>query len=371
MSLFGHLGRFLGNSVGNVVHSITSNPLKAIATAGGFALGGPVGAGLANTATGLVQGQNVGNALKSGLISGGTAYLGDQAGSAFASQFPETGASLGLSPEAPSAFGNFADMFPSTAQSLGIGQTVGPAIVPAGTSTAVGGTSAPIATTGGVSAAGGAAPSSVSGGGFSLDDLLRSPSMGTAATSAKEAVSPSTLLGSQSLGGARDFLKDNANWLVPGAALGAQAIQGQQALPGQNQLKEQAQQLGLQGEQLQQYLQNGTLPAGLQSGIQQATESAKATIRSQYAARGMSGSSAEQQDLAAVDAQAQQQGAQMALQLLQQGVSETGMSANLYDSMMKSSLSQDEQLGSALANFASSAAGGSGDGKTLKLSLAA
>ena len=153
--------------------------------------------------------------------------------------------------------------------------------------------------------------------------------------------------------------------MIPSVAgLGMAAIQGNKTLKGQNQLTSEANQLATQGAQLQGYLQSGTLPPGMEQAIQQAGDSAKASIRSRYASMGMSGSSAEQQDLANVDTQIQAQGAQQAMSLLQTGINESGIASNLYNNILQTSLGQSNQLSSAFSNFAGSLAGG---GKNLVL----
>ena len=83
---------------------------------------------------------------------------------------------------------------------------------------------------------------------------------------------------------------------------------------------------------------------------------AKATIRSQHAAQGTSGSSAEMQELSNVDTTMTTQGANMAMQLFSTGLSEAGMSAQLYQLILQTALTQDQQLGSAVGRFASSLA---------------
>ena len=112
----------------------------------------------------------------------------------------------------------------------------------------------------------------------------------------------------------------------------------------QSQVNQQADQLSAQGQQLETYLQNGTLPPGVSAGLQSAHDSAAATIRSQYAARGQSGSSAEAQDLANLSATTVSQGAQIATNLLQQGVSESEFSAQLYSQLMQTSIQQNAAL---------------------------
>jgi hypothetical protein len=153
---------------------------------------------------------------------------------------------------------------------------------------------------------------------------------------------------------------DRNRW-APGAALiGLDAIKGNQALPGQKALEASAAQMAGQGAQLESYLRSGTLPPGLDAGLKEATAAAEASIRSTYAAAGDSGSSAEMQDIAAVRERAQAQGAQMAISLLQQGVSETNMADQLYMQLMGEALQQDQALGTSIANFAASLVPGGG-----------
>lgn len=150
----------------------------------------------------------------------------------------------------------------------------------------------------------------------------------------------------------------NGGPLLAGAGLvGDLALSGKK-LPGQEELSKEAGSLAAQGQTLQQYLQTGTLPPGLQGALDSASNSAIATIKSRYASHGMSGSSAEQDAIAQVKESMAAQGSQMALQLLQTGVSESEGAAQLYQSIMNSALTQDANLGSAIGRFATSASGG-------------
>jgi hypothetical protein len=159
--------------------------------------------------------------------------------------------------------------------------------------------------------------------------------------------------------GVGHFLGNNASWLLPAGVLGYDFLKSSEGLgniPGYNQLNSEAQSLAQQGTQLQSYLQTGTLPPGVSQSLQQAATAAQATIRSQYAARGMSGSSAEATDLENVQNQIAGQGAQIAMQLLDTGISESNLSSQLYASIMNANLQQDQLLGNALTTFASAAA---------------
>jgi hypothetical protein len=161
------------------------------------------------------------------------------------------------------------------------------------------------------------------------------------------------------LGSVGNALSQNSNWLVPAAGLAFNA--GKSMLTPapnptaiDNTLGQQAGALNTQGQQLQSYLQTGTLPAGVHNSINSASHAAKAAIRSQYAAHGMSGSSAEAQDLASVDQRASQQGSQIAMELLRQGVSETQLSEQIYTTLLNQSIQKDNQLSAAIGSFASS-----------------
>jgi hypothetical protein len=172
--------------------------------------------------------------------------------------------------------------------------------------------------------------------------------------------------GGFTLGNIGTALSKNSNVLFPAAGLGYQAIIGNQEPKGYNELENTASTLANQGGQLQQYLQSGTLPPGLQASLDQAQQSAAASIRSQYAARGMSGSSAEAQDLANLQQTIASQGASMALNLLNTGVSETQLSSQLYSAIMQQNMTQNQELSGAIANFATAAAGGT-PGGTFKI----
>jgi hypothetical protein len=140
--------------------------------------------------------------------------------------------------------------------------------------------------------------------------------------------------------------------LLGAVPLGIDLLEGNKQPANYGTLEQQAGTLAAGGNQLQSYLQSGTLPPGLQTSLNSAATAAQAAIKSRYATTGMSGSSAESQDLQNVANQVSGQGAQIALQLSQQGLSETQLSDQLYAQLMQTSLSQDNALSSAVGNFA-------------------
>lgn len=365
---------------------------------------------LVATGVNLAEGKGLGKSL----LAGGEAFLGSELIGAASSAFPETAKSLGLD-----TGGNTLSDVLGITQSGGsltgpgtIGGDISKVFSGGSSPTAIPSASSPSAPSlgGGTSAASAAAPAAAASapaggdvtgsvlGGDSADPYGLKTAFSTPASNAPSPTIGNGTVGtsniandfSAGLGGAtgtpiasvapdagtgggslldkagsyigKAFDKNPLGIAASGIGLGLDALKGQQPLPGEKALSNIAGQEAAQGNQLQSYLDSGALPPGLQQSINQATEAAKATIRSQYASRGMSGSSAEQQDLAAVDSRSQAQGAQMAMQLLQTGINETGMASQLYQAILNESMQKDKDLGSAISSFASAAAGGSPSG---------
>lgn len=195
-------------------------------------------------------------------------------------------------------------------------------------------------------------------------NVVTEAGLGTSAGSGGAAAPPQTsaigkFLADPGLKTGGDALSSNANWLAPAALIGYQGLKanaGLSGVPGYGALSSTAAQLGAQGQQLQNYLTSGTLPPGVQQSLTQAGSAAKAAIRSQYASHGMSGSSAEQADLAAVDQTIVTKGVGIATTLLTQGVSESNLSAQLYSKILSANLQNDAALGTALSTLASASA---------------
>ena len=166
-----------------------------------------------------------------------------------------------------------------------------------------------------------------------------------------------------------NFLQANGSLLPAAGVMGYEAIAGQKMPKGYNQLQTEAGQLSAQGTQLENYINTGTLPPGLQGAVQQNLAATQAAIKSSYAAKGMSGSSAEQQDLQNAEIQSQAQTAQLATGLLSEGVAETGDAAGIYNNLIGDIQKSDQGLQSALAEFAAASAGQGIGGSGLKLSV--
>jgi hypothetical protein len=107
---------------------------------------------------------------------------------------------------------------------------------------------------------------------------------------------------------------------------------------------------------MESYLTSGTLPPGMQHSLDATKRQQEAAVRSQYAGHGMSGSSAEMQDIAGVQDRIQQQGIQVAENLYQQGVTEMGQAGTIYGNLMQEQITQDNAFSSSIGNLASALA---------------
>lgn len=148
----------------------------------------------------------------------------------------------------------------------------------------------------------------------------------------------------------------NAGPLIAGGGL-LYSLAGSQSVPGQDQLGQLAGSLQSQGQQLSSYLQSGKLPPGAQASIDQATKAAQAAVRSKYASAGMSGSSAEVQDLNNITQQAAVEQFTIADKLLQQGLDATNTSAQIYAELMNFDQQQSALTGQAIGNLATALSG--------------
>ena len=206
---------------------------------------------------------------------------------------------------------------------------------------------------------------------------------GTAALTAGPATSPLSGLA----GSVGSTLSNNAGWLVPAAALGFEALNqpsmpSPQGLTGNltgiatpettagTSLLNTGQSIITQGQGLVQPLASGagpgSLPSGAEAELSQATQSAIATIRSQYASMGLSGSTMEQQAINEVQSNALTQRYNIATQMAQTGLNEintgegvTGQgtgalnsASSIYSNLLNQSLQSDAALQSAVSGFA-------------------
>lgn len=164
-----------------------------------------------------------------------------------------------------------------------------------------------------------------------------------------------TALDDPSLGNVLNAVDSNKDLLMAGTGLAATAFQDS-TLPGEDELASLAAQMKREGELNSGYLNSGQLPTGVEGSLRSSAEAAKAAVRSMFASRGMSGSSSEVQTIANIDQTRAEQGANIAMKLLSQGVQQSQISSRLYDVIMRNALAQDQALGGSIAKFATALA---------------
>lgn len=361
------LGGLTGGLGGGATVALEGAGVGATAAEG---LGGLVG----GTGAGLITGEKFSDALKGGIVSGGlslargalTAPASPSGGNAPAAG---GGSSSAASTAAPASVGAVDPNVTAPAGSSLPGTGGGGSGLPGSFGTGAAGETGSAAlgsesSFGGAPSSGGStsvAPSapSVSGGG---DVVITGNPSSVPAIMKLPAIDALGPVGAQHANDnpGKKMMADalhNPSLLLAGGGLAANLLAGNKKPVGFGALENQAQSELAQGRQQESYLGNGTLPPGLQQGIDSATQSAAATIRSQYASRGMSGSSAEAQDLASLQQRATTQGAQMAMQLYQQGVQESQLADSIYAQLMGVQQEQDKETSSAVGGFAAALAG--------------
>ncbi len=369
-----------------------------------------IGLGAAAGAAGsAITGQSVGKGALFGGIEGGVAAAlnpsasapaGSAGGASGGGTAAATASQLGGSPDltsqltttqlggaAPTAVQPFTDpVYSSGAPAIGSLEVTTPSVsgLPSGVSGVAGAGAFSGSLTGSDNNQAGSAPitpvtsqplgGQTGGIGFGTDNLS-TPTVGTKgiATPGNAGASGSSFsqfAADPSLKTASGLLTSNPGTVLGALGLGYQALTAP-SLPSESGLvsglKTQADRMASQGNILQSYITNGQLPPGAMAAVNSATASAKATLKSQYAAMGLSGSTSEATALADVDQRAAGQIFQIADTLLQQGITESGLSVDIYKSILSETNAQNQIMASAISNFATSIAGGGSKGVTLNL----
>ena len=374
------MGLALGGS-----HGIFTNPGKALGrifslknvvpdvlTLAGSAIGGPIGAGLGYFSGEAIEGKPLGQAALGGLETFGLDEVGGSllgkggvsgaVGSAVGKGLSGTVAgdavtgveNSQLGQDVSGLVGDVKTGIGDVGSALGLTNAAGSAVpATAGTGTIIGNDINSAASRLGLGGAGGSIlGNAVNSAGSALG--IGAP----AATGAASAPAPASSGGIGGILGDLGITKANA---LP-AAIAAGGLlydtSRSQNIPGLTQLQSEANQFAAQGNQLQSYLQSGTLPTGVQSSIDEASQAAEAEIRSQYAAMGLSGSSMEAQALASVKENTAAQGASIAATLLSQGVNESQIASQLYGDLLTFNQQQNTATGSAISSLAEALAGG-------------
>ena len=175
---------------------------------------------------------------------------------------------------------------------------------------------------------------------------------------------------------------------IGAGALGLGIMRANQPLPDQQQLQQLAAQLqsGAQGaqesaNQLLQPLLTGQLPPDQAAQVQQAVQDSITATKAKYAQIGMSGSTAETDQIAyliqkgiSLSASLEQIMANAAVQYGNQAISGFNAEGTIFQSLMNAQINQDNALTQAIASFAGQAAlagalGGAKAGSTINLTL--
>ncbi|HEY4355955.1 MAG TPA: hypothetical protein VGN16_09425 [Acidobacteriaceae bacterium] len=370
----------LGGAISGGVLSGAGGPLGNVlgSSTAGNVLAGAAGGTLGNAATG----RDLGQGALGGAISGGisSALASPKAGAAGAGG---PGAAAGAAPSSVAASGpdlTGIETVTSTAPRLGgdinLGGLAGG--LGGGGNQAVGqqkgdqpgsGVLSSNAPGGQLTSAGAASsvPSNVSG--VKADTQIGAGAASAAPAAAGPAAAPATQVGTgaetsfdkfldnPSLSSGFNVLKQNPLEALGAGALGFDLLSGNQQPAGSQQLNTLANQDIASGHQLQSYLTSGALPPGMQASLNTANSAANAAIRQKYANMGMSGSSAEAQDLANVQQQSAAQAGTLATQLFQAGTQQSQLGQQLYEELMKVNMEQDQGLSSSIGNFVSAFAG--------------
>lgn len=192
--------------------------------------------------------------------------------------------------------------------------------------------------------------------------IIGAPFEGTAAAAAPAAQSGGGWLGNLGTAAWNSVMKNPIGVGLAGAGLGYNLLQGQKVSPEMQAMQGNAAALNAQGQQLMSYLQNGTLPPGLQTAVDNATHAMKARIIANHAKNGLSTNPAQNsalaQELNQVDLNAVALIAQQGQQLLTTGMNATNISSQLYGMLENLNRQQSQRTGQAIANFAAALSGG-------------
>jgi len=190
------------------------------------------------------------------------------------------------------------------------------------------------------------------------------------------ATSAPSFLSQLETGAVSSLTKNPLGILAAGAGLGLDVLRGNQTDPNAKQLAAEAPGLQAQGaaltasgEQLTQYLTNGTLPPGQQAQVTEAVQAAKARIIQNHAANGENTNptqnSALAQELSGADmnglalaGQLEQQLATTGTQLISAGLNSTGLSEQIYQALINMDTANNNQLMQSIASMAAALGGG-------------
>jgi hypothetical protein len=349
----------------------------------GAYFGGPVGAAagaeLGGTVGGVAGGESVGTAALNALPAAGIAGVGDYAAEAFAGATPAGGTDLfGVSgtPAAPAPAAYSAGI-PAGDVTAAISDTSGTSTDPNGyidptTGLPVPPQQAPLP--GAVAPATAAITPNAAAGGYDPSQGAPPAPPGMLGTT-DPATGQNITTGIGPNGQLIAEPSNSSSWtssiaktlgipqssILPAGVAGiglAKDLLTPSTLKGESQLTGEAATLAQQSATMQNYLNTGTLPPGVQTAINNATQGAAAAIRAKYASQGLSGSSMEQQEINQLQLNAASSGAQVAIQLYDSGLQDANISQEIYKTLLSTDVNQQQQTGQAIANVAAALSGG-------------
>ncbi len=156
----------------------------------------------------------------------------------------------------------------------------------------------------------------------------------------------------------------NPGVLLSAAPLALDLLKGNQALPAQKQVQQQAGEAASVGRTLEAYQGSGTLPSGLQDVVNLNKNAAIAQVNDTYSQLGLANSTQHVQAVQQIHEAYNAQVAQIGQQLAQQGLQWTQLSANEFNTLLDTQLKQEQGLQNALASFAGGLARVSGGGSS-------
>lgn len=159
------------------------------------------------------------------------------------------------------------------------------------------------------------------------------------------------------------ILGDLGSFITPktvlgGLGLGTAALMGNKQPTGYQQFSNIATPLAAQGQAMMQQGVSGQVTPGGQAALDTAAASAKANTKQTYANLGLAGSSMEADAMRGIDQQLAAQKYQMSQSLIKEGLAATGLSAGLFEQIMKINTAQDAEFLKAINQFALGFAGG-------------
>lgn len=154
-----------------------------------------------------------------------------------------------------------------------------------------------------------------------------------------------------------DRMIGGAKTVAPLAVLGTSLYKANQDIPGAKEMERTAKDAAGRAAQLGDAANAafaGNLPGGRQVAFDNQANREKAAIRQRYAGMGMSGSTAEAQDLAAVDQRLQEQAFREAQQMATTGFNAAAQQSGISDELYKLLWEEEARRGTAFSNSLSS-----------------